>query len=109
VPPSVAPLVSRFAEEFLTGEDIDIPWVEQRGNQMELANLFPVDLRWVQVREHSNGLDACFSEVRCMMQRLRTDTAVPNITVLSGTALGLSWRTRRLSMSASCPLGFRAT
>ena len=57
---------------------------------MELADLFPVELRWVHVRDYSNGLDACVSELRRMMQRLRTDTAVPDITVLSGIEMGRS-------------------
>jgi hypothetical protein len=88
LPPAVVPLVSRFAEEFLTDEEIDIPQIEQRDNQMEFSEFFPVELRWVHVREHASGLDACFSELRRMMQRLHTDTAVPDITVLSGTELG---------------------
>ncbi|MBF0586720.1 NERD domain-containing protein [Prosthecochloris sp. N3] len=90
LPPAVVALVSRFAEEFLTDEEIDIPQVEQRENQLEFAEFFPVELRWVHVREQSNGLDACVSELRRMMQRLRTDTGVPDITVLSGTELGRS-------------------
>ena len=90
LPPAVVPLLSRFAEEFLTDEEIDIPQVEQRQNQMEFPNLFPVDLRWVHVREHSTGLDACVSAVHEMMQRLFTDTAVPDITVLAGKELGRS-------------------
>lgn len=88
LPPAVVPLVSRFAKAFLTDEEIDIPQVEQRDNQMEFAEFFPVELRWVHVREQASALDACFSELRRMMQRLRTDTAVPDITVLSGTELG---------------------
>lgn len=90
LPPSVVPLVSHFAEAFLSDEEIDIPQVEQRENQLEFADMFPVELRWVHVREHSSGLDACVSELRRMMQRLRTDTAVPDITFLSGTELGRS-------------------
>ena len=38
LPPAVIPLVSRFAEEFLTDEEIDIPQVEQRDNQMEFVD-----------------------------------------------------------------------
>jgi hypothetical protein len=87
LPPAVIPLVSRFAEKFLTQEEIDIPLVERRDDQMEL---FPVELRWVQVGERARGLDACFSELRRMTQRLRTDTAVPDITVLTGAELGRS-------------------
>lgn len=90
LPPAVVPLVSKFAEEFLTGEEIDTPELEQRENQMELADLFPVELRWVHVSDYSNALDACVSELRRMMQRLRTDTAVPDITVLSGVEMGRS-------------------
>lgn len=90
LPPAVVPLISRFAEEFLTDEEIDIPQVERRDNQMELPDLFPVELRWVQVPEHASGLDACFAEIRRMMLRLHMDTAVPDITVLSGTELGRS-------------------
>jgi len=90
LPPAVVPLVSRFAEKFLTDEEIDIPQVERRDSQMEFAEFFPVELRWVQVRKPASGLDACFSELRRMMQRLRTDTAVPDITVLTGTELGRS-------------------
>lgn len=88
LPPAVIPLVSKFAEEFLTNEEIDIPEVEQHENQLEFSDLFPVELRWLHVREHSNGLDACVSELRRMMQRLRTDTAIPDITFLAGTDLG---------------------
>ena len=88
LPPAVVPLVSRFAEEFLTGKEIDIPEVEQRENQMEFADLFPVELRWLHVREKSKALDACDTELRRMMQRLRKDTAIPDITFLSGTKLG---------------------
>lgn len=90
LPPAVIPLISKFADEFLTDEEIDVPQVEQRENQLEFADLFPVELRWLHVREHSRGLDACVSELRRMMQRLRTDTAIPDITFLSGKELGRS-------------------
>ena len=91
LPPAVVPLVSRFAEEFLTDEEIDIPFVEQGENQMELADLYPVELRWLHVRGgQSNALDACDSELRRMMRRLRSDTAIPDITFLSGSELGRS-------------------
>jgi AAA domain/Nuclease-related domain len=88
LPPSVVPLVRRFAEDFLAEEEIDFPQVEQRDNQLEFDQLFPVELRWVHLREDANGLNACFSELRRMMQRLRTDTAIPDITVLTGNELG---------------------
>ena len=85
LPPEVVPLISRFAEEFLTDEEIDIPEAEPGGVQMDL---FPAELRWVHVRNESSVLDACNSEVRRMMKRLRKDTAIPDITFLSGKKLG---------------------
>ena len=88
LPPNVVPLVSRFARDFMTGEEVDIPHLEQRGQQVEFAELFPVDLRWVQVPEPSGGLDACIAELRRMMMRLRADTSMSDITVLSGTNSG---------------------
>lgn len=82
--PTIVSLVKSFAEEFLTGEEIDIPEVEP-GIQMAL---FPDELRWRQVDSEGHGLDACDSELRHMMQRLRADTAVPDITFLSGQDAG---------------------
>lgn len=86
LPPKVVPVVQRFAEEYLGDREIDIPKVEQRDGQMEFANLFPVELRWLHVWRHSDELDACESELRRMMERLRSDTAVPDIIFLSGNA-----------------------
>lgn len=90
LPPAVVPLVSKFAEDFLAEEDVDIPQVEQLDDQLEFTELFPVELRWVHLRENTSGINACFTELRGMMQRLRTDTAIPDITVLTGTDLGQS-------------------
>lgn len=88
LPPIMVPLVSKFAKDFLANEEIDIPQLEKQNNQMEFANFFPVELRWVHVEKYSDELDALVSEVRRMMQRLRTDTAIPDITVLSNKELG---------------------
>ena len=84
LPPAVIPLVARFAGEFLTEEEIDIPEVDEP----ELADLFPVDLRWLHVRRESNELCACDQEFRRMMKRLRIDTSVVDITFLAATDLG---------------------
>lgn len=89
LPPAVVPLVGRFAKEFLQDEEIDIPQVEPGQKQLEFQG--PVELRWLHVRERSNALNACDSELRRMMQRLRTDTAVPDITFLSDADLGRSF------------------
>lgn len=79
LPPGVVAAVRTFAERFLTGHEIDIPEVEQ----VEQMEMFPVELRWLHVRRSSNVLDACDSELRRMMTRLRGDTAIPDIIFLS--------------------------
>lgn len=88
LPPAVVPLICRFAEEFLTNEEVDIPQVEQRENQLEFAALFPVELRWHHVHEHSNGTEVCVTELCRMMQHPRSDTAMADITFLSGKEMG---------------------
>ena len=85
LPPMVVPFVRRFAEEFMRGEEVDIPMVDQGDSQMDL---FPLELRWLHVRP-GRELDACDSELRRMMHRLGSDTAIPDITFLSSrTDLG---------------------
>ena len=79
LPPAVVAAVRTFAEQFLTDHEIDIPEVE-RADQMEM---FPVELRWLHVLRPSDVLDACDSELRRMMMRLRGDTAIPDIIFLS--------------------------
>ena len=77
LPPKIVPFVRKFAKEFLTGEEIDIPMVNQR----EL-DLYPVDLRWLHVREQSKVLAACHSELQRMMTLLHCDTAMSDIIIL---------------------------
>ena len=79
LPPVAVAAVRTFAEQFLTDHEIDVPEVE-RGDQMEM---FPVELRWLQVLRPSDVLAACDSELRRMMTRLRGDTAIPDIIFLS--------------------------
>ena len=85
--PGVVPLVRSFAREFLTDEEVDVPAEEP---QTEI-HLFPVELRWLHVGGLSNtldenALDACDAELGRMMKRLQPDTALADITFLSGTA-----------------------
>ena len=77
LPPKIVPFVRKFAEEFLTGEEIDIPMVNQR----EL-DLYPVELRWLHVREQSKVLETSDSELQRMMTRLHCDTAITDIIIL---------------------------
>ena len=82
LPPSIIPVIREFADEYLPDEESDIPPIEQA----EL-DLYPTELRWVQVRP-SDATEACVDEVRRQMVRLRVDTAIPDITFLSGGAVG---------------------
>ena len=82
LPPSIIPIIRKFADEYLSDEETDIPPTEQA----EL-DLYPTELRWVQVRP-SNAIEACVDEVRRQMVRLRVDTAIPDITFLSGSTVG---------------------
>ena len=82
LPPSIIPVIRKFADEYLPDEETDIPPIEHA----EL-DLYPTELRWVQVRS-SNATEACVDEVRRQMVRLRVDTAIPDITFLSGSAVG---------------------
>ena len=88
LPSQIVPLVSLFAEQFLTDEEIDTPQVGQQGVQMDL---FPAELRWLHVREPLNALRACDRELRRMTRQLRADTAMVDITFLSGIDVGRSF------------------
>lgn len=83
LPRAVVPYVARFAEEFLSDVEVDIP----APRQTEMA-ISPVELRWVHVRHGSDMLRACDSELSRMAERLRVDTAVADIIFLSGKELG---------------------
>ena len=78
LPPGILPLVRKFAEEFLTDEEIEIP----RDDQGEFEELYPVKLRWLHVSKQWKVLEACDSELRRMMTRLECDTANPDIIIL---------------------------
>lgn len=88
LPPVVIPLVARFARQFMADQEIDIPQVEDSANQLEFSELFPVDLRWCQLVDPSRGSEVCVAELLRMMQRLRSDTAVADITFLSDRETG---------------------
>ena len=88
LPPAVVPLLETFAESFLRSEEVDLPRVQMVGTQMELADLYPVDLRWVHVHSANRSVQVCVDEIRHQMRRLRDDTAIPDITFLAGLAAG---------------------
>ena len=88
LPPKVFKHVCRFAEEHLTAEEVNVPEVESTQNQLEFEELYPAKLRWVQVNNSTRGLEECLSELQQMMTQLKTDTAIPDITILSGNEMG---------------------
>lgn len=87
LPPPIVPLVRRFAQEFMTAEEIDIPEIVNRDIQLYLS-LWQVELLWVQVEKYSDGINACFSALRRMMKRLRKDSAFSDVTILTAKELG---------------------
>jgi hypothetical protein len=88
LPPSVVPLVSDFADRYLKSEEVDMPQLESDQSQMEISGLYPVDLRWVHVDDSATALNACLEELRLMMKGIPRDAAIPDVTFLSGKAMG---------------------
>lgn len=88
LPPAVIPLLQEFSKQFLADEEVDLPQSERRPDQLDFTDLFPVELRWVQVSDPNKAIASCVAELRRQMTRLRRDTAIPDITFLSGTAIG---------------------
>ena len=82
LPPKIIRIVQKFAAQYLADEETDVPHIEQ-----EELDLYPMELRWVQVHP-SLGTKTCVDEVRRQMQRLRADTAIPDVTFLSGGEVG---------------------
>ena len=65
LPHQIIPILQRFADQFLTNEEVDIP------RQLEFVG--PVELRWVQVSSKmpiNVCVNVCVEEVRQQMQRL---------------------------------------
>ena len=83
LPLEIVPILEDFAENFLipSGIEVDIPKEEQ----MELDFNPPLGLRWVQVSSETSVAEICFEEARLQMQRLRSDTAIPDIIFLAST------------------------
>lgn len=88
LPPKISKHIREFAEKHLTSEEVNIPEVEFAENQLEFEDLYPAKLRWVQVSNSMRGLEECFSELQKMMTQLESDTAIPDITILSGYEMG---------------------
>lgn len=87
LPPALVPHVARFAEQFLVGEETDMPHAVPSLQQMPL-DLFPVELRWVHVQQPERIVEAAAEELRDMMRRLPTGTAITDITVLVSKQMG---------------------
>ena len=82
LPPRVVSIVSEFANEFMRGEEVDLP------NAPPQAELFPVELRWIQVQDPQNTPTICEAEVLRLITHLPKDTAVADVVFLSGMKVG---------------------
>ena len=60
-----------------SGVEVDIP------KQMEIDFNPPIKFRWVQVSSENSIAEICFEEARRQMQRLQSDTAIPDIIFLT--------------------------
>ena len=87
LPPAIVPHVAKFAKEFLTEEEVDIP--ESKQSELDLS---PIELRWIHVNDQDHILTACASELRRMMKRLPDNVAVSDIVFLSARkSLGMEF------------------
>lgn len=62
LPPSALPLISEFADRFLSGEGIDLP-VPAQGS----LDLYPASFRWVQCHD-DDAADICVSELTQLLR-----------------------------------------
>ena len=53
-----------------------------------IHNLFPVELRWVQLGSTNSIVSKCVEEIKRQMKLLQQDTAIPDIIFLSGKTIG---------------------
>lgn len=65
-------------------KEIDAPALPQQGEM----GLSTSELRWLHVRDRAKAEQACAAELQRMMTRLSADTAMPDITFLSGKSMG---------------------
>ncbi len=79
LPAKIIPLLQEFGHKFLISDEVDIP--EQLELELYQDN-GTVNLRWVQVLQGA-PINVCVEEARMQMQRLRSDTAIPDITFLA--------------------------
>ena len=80
LPDKIVQILQKFSDDFLRplGEEIDLPISEE--TELDFG---PLELRWVQVSSGSPIAGVCFEEIRQQMQRLRSDTANPDIIFLA--------------------------
>ncbi|WP_448381538.1 UvrD-helicase domain-containing protein [Gloeomargarita sp.] len=79
LPPGLIPYLRRFAETFLSGNDLDLP-KEVQGDLFEQ----PLMLRWLQVQKQDAAVDACVQAV-CDLVSNSADLTWADITLLVAT------------------------
>lgn len=82
LPPKLIPYIQSFSDDFLDPEASDIPNLEEP-NQLDIEDMYPVYLRWVEVLDPNAAEEACFRETcRMMYFNDTTDTSIADIAFL---------------------------
>ncbi len=82
LPPSMIDHLTRYAEEFLVGEDVDIPVIDQAE-----MDLYPVSLHWVQASQQQ-AVDASVEAVLDQLRGLQMQAAAADVIFLGGKQVG---------------------
>ena len=82
LPPKMIDHIARYAEEFLVGEDVDIPVIEQSE-----FDLYPVSLNWIQAGPRQ-AVDASVEAVLDQLRGLQLQTAAADVIFLGGKQIG---------------------
>ncbi|MYD17256.1 MAG: AAA family ATPase [Chloroflexi bacterium] len=83
LPPKMIHLLRTYADEFLVGEDVDIPVIEQG----EL-DMYPVALKWIQTQPQQ-AVAASVEAVLEQMRGLQSHAAATDVISLGGKRVGL--------------------
>lgn len=82
IPPKMINLLTSYAQEFLVGEDVDIPVIEQA----EL-DMYPVSLNWIQTSPR-NSVQASVEAVLDQLRGLQSHAAAADVIFLGGKQVG---------------------
>ncbi len=83
LPPKMIHHLSAYADEFLVGEDVDIPVIEQAEPDM-----YPVSLNWIQT-DPRQAVDASVEAVLDQLRGLQSQAAAADVIFLGGRQVGV--------------------